>query len=96
MFSRQLHLDQHRLLGAHDYGNRSIGMENVKHLFAEKIKQSSHFLTNPGCFNPITTNENDVTPTPKTRLLKKKRLGNPKMEKIPLFRKTETNCDAIL
>ena len=68
MFSRQLHLDQHRLLGAHDYGNRSIGMENVKHLFAEKIKQSSHFLTNPGCFNPITTNENDVTPTPKTRL----------------------------
>ena len=65
MFSRQLHLDQHRLLGAHDYGNRSIGMENVKHLFAEKIKQSSHFLTNPGCFNPITTNENDVTPTPR-------------------------------
>ena len=75
MFSRQLHLDQHRLLGAHDYGNRSIGMENVKHLFAEKIKQSSHFLTNPGCFNPITTNENDVTPTPKTRLLKKKKVG---------------------
>ena len=34
MFSRQLHLDQHRLLGAHDYG---------------------------------------VTPTPKTRLLKKKK-----------------------
>ena len=59
MFSRQLHLDQHRLLGAHDYG---------------------------------------VTPTPKTRLLKKKkkRLGNPQMEKIPLFRKTEKNCDAIL
>ena len=87
MFSRQLHLDQHRLLGAHDYGNRSIGMENVKHLFAEKIKQSSHFLTNPGCFNPITTNENDVTPTPKTRLLKKKKVGQSQNGKNSVIQK---------
>ena len=57
MFSSQLHLDQHRLSGAHDYGNRSTSMDNVKHSFAEKIKQSSHFPTNSGCFNPITTND---------------------------------------
>ena len=87
MFSRQLHLDQHRLLGAHDYGNRSIGMENVKHLFAEKIKQTPHFLTNPGCFNPITTNEKDVTPTPKTRRLKKKKVGQSQNGKNSVIQK---------
>ena len=36
-------------------------MNNVKHSFEEKIK---HFLTNPGCSNPIITNEKGVTPTP--------------------------------
>ena len=51
MFSRQFYLDQHSLLGAHDYGNRSRGTDNVKHSFSEKIKQSSHFLTNPGHSN---------------------------------------------
>ena len=47
-------------------------MNNVKHSFEEKIKQLSHFLTNPGCSNPIITNEKGVTPTPTLMLLKKK------------------------
>ena len=51
MFSRQLYLDQHSLSGAHDYGNRSTGTDNVKHSLSEKIKQSSHFFTNPGRSN---------------------------------------------
>ena len=51
MFSRQLYLDQHILSGAHDYGNRSTGTDNVKYSLSEKIKQSSHFFTNPGRSN---------------------------------------------
>ena len=50
MFSRQLHLDQHRLLGAHDYG---------------------------------------VTPTPKTRLLKKKKKKGWAIPKWKKFRYSE-------
>ena len=95
MFSSQLHLDQHGLSGAHGYGNRSTNMNNVKHSFEEKIKQSSHFLTNPGCSNPIITNEKGVTPTP-TLMLLKKSLGNPQMEKILLLRKTEKHFNEIL
>ena len=42
----------------------------MKHSFSKKIKQSSHFLTNPGRSNSITTNEKGVTKT--LMLLKKK------------------------
>ena len=42
-------------------------MDNVKYSFAEKIKQSLHSLTNPGCSNSVTTNEKGVTPTPTFR-----------------------------
>ena len=82
MFSRQLHLGQRRLLGAHDYSNRSTSMEHVKHLFAEKIKQSSHFLTNPGCSNPVTTNEKGVTSTSTLMPLKEKGWAIPKWKKF--------------
>ena len=54
MFSSQLHLDQHRLSGTHDYSSRSTSMEKVKHSFAEKIKQSSHFVTDPNHSNSVT------------------------------------------
>ena len=70
MFSSQLHLDQHRLSGTHDYSSRSTSIDKVKHSFAEKIKQSSHFVTNPDHSNSITTNETSVTST--LMLLKKK------------------------
>ena len=80
MFSSQLHLDQHRLSGTHDYSSRSTSMDNVKHSFAEKIKQSSHFVTNPDRSNSITTNEKIVTPT--LMLLKKKGWAIPKQKKI--------------
>ena len=57
----------------------------MKHSFAEEIKQSSHFLTNPGHSNPITTIEKGVTPT-QTLMLLKKSLGqspkNPQTEKF--------------
>ena len=86
MFSSQLHLDQHRLPGAHDSSNRSTTMDNVKHSFAENIKQSSHFLTNPVHSNPITTNEKGVT---QTLVLLKKRLGSLQKDKILLFKKTD-------
>ena len=45
-------------------------MDKVKHSFAEKIKQLSHFATNSDHSNSITTNEKSVTPT--LMLLKKK------------------------
>ena len=94
MFSSQLHLDQHRLSGTHDYSSRSTSMDKVKHSFAEKIKQLSHFATNSDHSNSITTNEKSVTPT--LMLLKKKRLSNPQMEKVQLFRKTEKHFAEIL
>ena len=50
--------------------NRSASMDNVKHSFTEKIKQSSHFLTDPGRSNLIIKNEEGVTPI--LKLLKKK------------------------
>ena len=74
--------------------NRSASMDNVKHSFTEKIKQSSHFLTDPGRSNLIIKNEEGVTPI--LKLLKKKRLGNPQMEKVPLFRKIEKYFDETL
>ena len=61
MFSSQLNLDQHRLSGTHDYSSRSTSMDKVKHSFAEKIKQSSHFVTNPDRSKSITTNEKCYT-----------------------------------
>ena len=94
MSSSQLHLDQHRLSGTHDYSSRSTSMDKVKHSFAEKIKQLSHFATNSDHSNSITTNEKSVTPT--LMLLKKKRLGNPQMEKVQLFRKTKKHFAEIL
>ena len=93
MFSSQLHLDQHRLSGTHDYSSRSTSMEKVKHLFAEKIKQSSHFVTDPDHSNSVTTNEKSVTPT---LMLLKRRLGNPQTEKVSLFRKTGKHFAEIL
>ena len=93
MFSSQLHLDQHRLSGTHDYSSRSTSMDKVKHSFAEKIKQSSHFVTNPDRSKSITTNEKSVTPT---LMLLKKKVGDPQMEKVPLFRKTEKHFAEIL
>ena len=75
--------------------NRSASMDNVKHSFTEKIKQSSHFLTDPGRSNLIIKNEEGVTPILKL-LKKKKRLGNPQMEKVPLFRKIEKHFDETL
>ena len=80
MFSSQLHLDQHRLSGTHDYSSRSTSMDQVKHSFAEKIKQSSHFVTNPDHSNSITTNETSVTST--LMLLKKKGWAIPKRKKF--------------
>ena len=74
--------------------NRSASMDNVKHSFTEKIKQSSHFLTDPGRSNLIIKNEEGVTPI--LKLLKKKRLGNLQMEKVPLFRKIEKYFDETL
>ena len=74
--------------------NRSASMDNVKHSFTEKIKQSSHFLTDPGRSNLIIKNEEGVTPI--LKLLKKKRLGNAQMEKVPLFRKIEKYFDETL
>ena len=56
----------------------------MKHSFAEKINQSSHFLTNLGRSNSIIQMKN------------KKRLGNPQTEKVPLFRKREKHFDEIL
>ena len=93
MFSSQLHLDQHRLSGAHDYNNRSTSMDNLKHSFEEKIKQLSHFSTNPGCSNPITTNEKCVTPT---LMLLRKKVGESPNGKKSLLRKTEKHFDEIL
>ena len=75
--------------------NRSASMDNVKHSFTEKIKQSSHYLTDPGRSNLIIKNEEGVTPILKL-LKKKKRLGNPQMEKVPLFRKIEKYFDETL
>ena len=95
MFSSQLHLDQHRLSGAHDYSSRSTSMDNKKHSFAEKIKQSSHFLTNPGRSNSSTANEKHATPT-SMLLGKKKDSAIPKWKKVLLFRKTQKHFDEIL
>ena len=93
MFSSQLNLDQHRLSGTHDYSSRSTSMDKVKHSFAEKIKQSSHFVTNPDRSKSITTNEKCYT---NFDAVEKKRLGNPQTEKVPLFRKTEKHFPEIL
>ena len=84
MFSSQLHLDQHRLSGTHDYSSRSTSMDKVKHSFAEKIKQSSHFVTNPDHFNSFTTNEKSVTPT---LMLLKKKVGQSANGKSSLIQK---------
>ena len=91
MFSSQLHLDQHRLSGTHDYSSRSTSINKVKHSFAEKIKQSSHFVTNPDHSNSITTNEKSVTPT--LMLLKKKGWAIPKRKK---FRYSEKQKSILL
>ena len=56
MFSTQLHLDQYKLSGTHDYSSRSTSMDKLRYSFAEKIKQSSHFVTNPDRSNSITIN----------------------------------------
>ena len=91
MFSSQLHLDQHRLSGTHDYSSRSTSMDQVKHSFAEKIKQSSHFVTNPDRSKSITTNEKSVTPT--LMLLKKKVGQSPNGKK---FRYSEKQKSILL
>ena len=61
MFSTQLHLDQYKLSGTHDYSSRSTSMDKLRYSFAEKIKQSSHFVTNPDRSNSITINGKSVT-----------------------------------
>ena len=63
-------------------------MDNVKHSFAEKIKQSSHFLTNSRLSNSTTTNEKGVTPT--LMLLKKKSWAIPKRKKFPYLEKQKS------
>ena len=88
MFSSQLYLNQHRLSGAHDYSSRSTSMDNVKHSFAEKIKQSSHFLTNSRLSNSTTTNEKGVTLT--LMLLKKKSWAIPKRKKFHYLEKQKS------
>ena len=90
MFSSQLHLDHHRLSGAHDYSNRSASMDNMKHSFAEKIKQSSHFLTTPGCSSPITTNKKGVTTT--LMLLKKKVGHTPNRKNLIIQKNRKAFC----
>ena len=87
MFSSQLHLNQHRLSDAHDYSSRSTSMDNVKHSFAEKSKQSSHFLTNPRCSNSTTTNEKGVTPT---LMLLKKKVGQSPNRKSSVIQKNKS------
>ena len=84
MFSSQLHLDQHRLSGTHDYSSRSTSMDKVKHSFAEKIKQLSHFATNSDHSNSITTNEKSVTPT---LMLLKKKVGQSPNRKSSIIQK---------
>ena len=74
-------------------GNRSTSTDNMKHSFAKKIKQSSHFLTNPGCSNPITTNEKGVTPTSTLMPLKEKGWAIPKWKK---FRYSETQKNILM
>ena len=65
----------------------------MKHSFIETIKQSSHFVTNSDRSNSITTNEKSVTPT---LMLMKIKFGNPQMEKVLSFRKTEKHFAEIL
>ena len=80
------------LSGTHDYCSRSTSMDKVKYSFAEKIKQLSHFVTHPDLSNSITKNEKSVTPT---LMLLKIKFGNPQMEKVPSFRKTEKHFAEI-
>ena len=92
MFSSQLHLDQHRLSGTHDYSSRSTSMEKVKHSFAEKVKQSSHFVTDSVILTQLLQMKKSYT----ILMLLKKWLGNPQTEKVSLFRKTEKHFPEIL
>ena len=65
--------------------NRSASMDNVKHSFTEKIKQSSHFLTDPGRSNLIIKNEEGVTPI--LKLLNKKKVGQSPNGKSSIIQK---------
>ena len=65
--------------------NRSASMDNVKHSFTEKIKESSHFLTDPDHSNLIIKNEEGVTPI--LKLLNKKKVGQSPNGKSSIIQK---------